>query len=109
MEIERRHTERTAVNLDAELISDGVSYAGTLENLSEDGIFIKTAHTKNAIDFTPGKIFQVKFQPSPGETLNLSCEAIWFYTETSSMGLIFSIGMKIINVPQRYKEFLEVL
>ena len=109
MSIERRRSERANVNIKAELVSEDISYTGVLENLSEDGMFMKTAPVKHAKGFIPGTIYKLNIQKPHEETLNLSCEVVWFHTETSSFGLIFRIGMKIINPPQSYKELLEVL
>jgi hypothetical protein len=106
--MERRRFRRKIVSLKAELISGGVSYLGVIENLSEEGIYMRIAPTKNAIDFVPGTKVELRFQPSSEETLNLPCSVKWAY-KTPPHGLTTSIGMEIINPPPEYKEFLETL
>lgn len=48
----------------------------------------------------------MNFELPPGETLNLNCEIIWvsktLYSEKKN-----AFGMKIIDPPPKYKEFVE--
>lgn len=84
------------VSLNAELISDGRSYSGFIENFSEDGIYMRTAPTKTPINFTLGTTLKLKFQPHSGEILCLSCKVKWLY-KTPVHGLTNSIGLEIIE------------
>ena len=120
------------VSFKVELISGSSSLAGFIENLSGDGIYMKTSPAKAAVDFTPGKIFEVKFQPLFGETLcntrvckyhntcivkfqplfeealRLQCKIKWSY-KTPPHGLTNSIGMEVIHPHPTYGEFLKKL
>ena len=104
--MEKRRSKRIIVSLKAELISDGTSYTGFIENLSENGLFITTAPTKTAIIFTPEAPCEIKFQLPSGETLNLPCKIIWAY-RTPPHGITNSIGLEIIDQHQKYIEFLK--
>jgi len=106
--VERRRSKRKIVSLEARLVSGGVRLAGVIENLSEEGIYMRTAPTKSVIDFSPGTPLELSFQLPSGEMLNLHCNVKWAY-KTLPHGLTNSIGMEIINPPQKYKEFLKSL
>jgi hypothetical protein len=115
--MEKRRSKRKIVALKAEIVSGGKSYAGVIENLSEDGIYIITTPSKSSIDFALGTTVELKFQPpsepkdilrSSGETINLHCKVIWSY-KTPPHGLTHSIGMEIINPSPEYKELLKTL
>jgi hypothetical protein len=107
--MERRLLKRVTHNLKAEYISGGMSYTGFIENFSEDGIFMRTAPTKTAIDFSSQTNSELKFQLSSGETFHIHGEVRWFHTEISSHGLIFRIGVKITNPSSQYIKFLKTL
>lgn len=96
--MERRCFKRTIVSFKAELLSDGISYAGIIENLSEEGIYIRTIPTKTSIDFTPGTPLELKFQRHSEGPLNLHlyCKVKWLY-KTPPYGLTSSIGLEIID------------
>ncbi len=106
--MEKRRSRRKIVSLEAELISGGISYKGFIGNISGDGIYIRTAPTKTTINFAPKTTLELKFQLPSGETLNLHCKVIWSY-KTPPHGLTYSMGVKIIDPPPKYKEFLETL
>jgi hypothetical protein len=104
----RRHERRTA-HLNAEFISSGLSYTGFIENISDEGMFMTTDPTKTAIDFTPAIPRTLKFQLPSGNTLKIQCDVRWFYMKTSTHGLIFTMGIKIINPPSQYIDFIKTL
>ncbi len=106
--MEKRRFKRIIVSLKAELISDGTSYTGFIENLSENGLFVTTTPTKTAIVFTPETRCEIKFQLPSGETLNLPCKITWAY-RTPPHGITNSIGLEIIDPHPKYREFLKTL
>ena len=103
-----RSVYRKIVSFKVELISGSSNLAGFIENLSDDGIYMKTSPAKAAVDFTPGKIFEVKFQPLFEEALRLQCKIKWSY-KTPPHGLTNSIGMEVIHPHPTYEEFLKNL
>ena len=96
--MEKRCSERTVVSLNAELISEGISYAGVIENFSKDGVYIRTAPTKTPAHFASGTPVELKFQRLSQEPLNLHlyCKVRWSY-KTPPHGLTTSIGLEIID------------
>ncbi len=117
--MERRHFNRKKVSLNVELISGDTSHLGFIENVSEEGLHLKTAPSRTEIDCTPGTILELKFQLPSKETLNLHCKVVWAY-KTPHEGLTSSLkvdpapeyttmGMQIIDPPSKYKKFISSL
>lgn len=122
--MERRRFRRIIVLLAAEIISrtdsysgfleiptefNGVSFytfAGTIENMSEDGMMITVPETTK-INFTTGSTIEVGFHIHSEERLNLHCEVKWSKTKTSRYGVSQCIGMAIITPPPLYNKFLK--
>lgn len=106
--MEKRRSKRKFVKIKNEIISGGRSFKGVIGNISAEGIYMRVEAVKVYIDLEPGEIFELKFQPIPGETLNLHCMIKWrdllpVYRTTFGFG----IGMEIIDPPLKYKEFYE--
>jgi len=109
--MERRHPQRIIFNLNVELISNGKSYTGFIENLTENGIGVTTTPIESAIDFVPGTIVELKLRLPSEEIIALSCEIIWLHSyKLRSFRIVNTIGTKIIISPSlKYKEFLKTL
>jgi hypothetical protein len=109
----RRVSNRVIVNLDAELIFDDVSYTVNIQNLSKDGIFVKSSITKTARAFMPGKKHDLHFQLPSGESIRLRCQIKWLHSSTlykiSTDNLLNSMGIEIIKPSLEYKAFVETL
>ena len=98
------------MNLLAELFAGSESYIGAIENLSEYGIYARIFHQKKSMDLTPGTALELKLKCLSGEKLNLHCEVKWIHIyETPSHDLVNSMGMNIIDPPQKYKELIRNL
>jgi hypothetical protein len=107
--MERRHSERISIHLNAHIFSNGKTYSGFIENVSEEGIeYLTTFLTQAPKNFTPNKIITLSFQIPSGETINLYCEVKWLL-RTSPHEDSLTLGMKIIDPPQEYEEFLKSL
>jgi len=108
IKMERRRSKRKTIRLAAEIIMGSVRCAGFVDNLSVNGMFMKTSPEPTSIDVIPGTTFEIQLQHAPGETLNLHCRALWSY-KNPPHGETHSIGMEIINLPQEYKAFVGTL
>ena len=98
------------MNLLTELFLARESYIGAIENLSEYGLYLRILASKNAIDFTSGTPLELEFRCLSGEELNLHCEVRRVYTNIKpTNGTITSMGMEIIDPPQKYKELIRNL
>jgi len=106
--MEKRSARRHGVGFKAELLYGGKSYAGLVENISENGLYAIAYPLDTAIDFHSGTELEMKFQLTSGEIVNLPCEVKWSY-KTPLHGLTFSIGTEIIEPSPEYKEYLKSL
>lgn len=107
--MERRNSERIPINLKATISSEGNSFEGIVENMSEDGLeYFMTSIVKVPQDFVPKKLMNISFQDRSGEMFSLICELIWFL-ETHKEGKNLLLGMKIIDPPFTYKEMVKGL
>ncbi len=122
--MERRTSNRIIVVLEAEIISGinpysgfseistgfpGVNfytYAGIIENLSEDGMLI-TIPGKSNLNLNIGSELEIGFQLPSGERLDLHCMVKRFHDKTSAHGVSHGIGMVIIDPPRVYCKFLK--
>ena len=105
----RKLTARTPVDFKAKIISDGETYPGFIQNVSEDGIgYLIESVLEVDRDFAPKKMLQINLQIPSGETLNLKCEIIWCSRKTPH-DKNATIGVKIIKPPQKYKKFVKKL
>ncbi len=96
--MERRNFDRINGGFEAEVIYEGRSYKGIIEDLSETGVRISTLPAEIEVDFVPGSFIDLKFQPHPGETLVLNCRIKWA-EKVSPHGLKYAIGMEVIDPP----------
>ena len=106
--MEKRRHKRRRVNLTAERISGNMKHAVFIENLSEDGICIITTPSTTITNLEPETPVTVRLKLSSGEMLNLDCRVVWSH-KTEPHGMTSSIGMEIIDPPQKYKEFVKNL
>ncbi|MEW6417789.1 MAG: PilZ domain-containing protein [Nitrospirota bacterium] len=107
--MEKRRYKRIKVNLKAERISGDEKYGVFIENISEHGICMITTHLKTHSKYTPGTDIDLRFRLSSGQTLNLCCKVIWAHSKIPPDGLTDSIGLKIIDPPLQYIEFVRTL
>jgi hypothetical protein len=98
----------SAMDSKVELLADGTSYVGIVENISEKGLYMIVNPSKTSIDFTSRVKLELKFQLPSGESLNLPCQVKWSY-KTPPHGLTYSMGMEILKQSPEYIEFISTL
>ncbi len=106
--MEKRRSRRISVYLSAERISGDSNHAIFIENLSESGICMIATPSKKTAGFKPGAPVTVKLKMSPNETINLDCRVIWSH-KSESNSITVSVGLEIINPPEKYREFVKKL
>ncbi len=105
--MDKRQTHRIECNINANIISGGKACGGFIDNISEDGIeYLLTSAIKSSVDFIPERIITLNFQTPSGKTLNLDCEVRW-YLRTTPEDETLTVGMKILDPPSSYQEFLK--
>jgi len=107
--MERRRSNRIAVNLKAQRISGDEKHTVFIEDISESGIHIITAPSVAYKKYTPGMDIDVRFQISPREKITLHCKTRWAYHKMPPEKEIDSIGLEILNPPTEYIEFIRAL
>jgi hypothetical protein len=114
----KKRSERFSVNLNSVITSGFRNYLGFIENVSEEGLaYIRVERdTFNLTlkEFTPEKIINIILVVADGETLNLNCQIKWSSLLSSPWPLpqdypTLGLGMKIIDPPKKYREYLETL
>ena len=122
--MERRRSKRIIIMLEAEIISSAKSYpgfleadtefpdvsvytyAGIIENISEDGMLISVSEITN-VNFHIGERLEIAFQLPSGERLNLHCMVKRFQDRISPQDGEQRIGMVIIDPPPVFRKFLK--
>ena len=105
---DKRFGDRIIVRLKAVMISQGMSYVGMIENISEYGFYMLAIPTKHAVDFTPGSAHIMKLRDASVDTINVNCRLKWSY-KTPPFGLTLSLGMEILDPSPEFRMFLETL
>jgi hypothetical protein len=107
---ENRSFKRVDSNINAEVTIDSKYYEGSIENLSEEGLFEIFFSVVEVTDFTPKKILKVKFHKPSGEDLDLKCKVVWLRLNRDNLArLEYRIGMEIISPPVTYKKYVKTL
>jgi hypothetical protein len=106
--MDSRRSKRLIIDLPAEVIINDKRYAGTIANLSEEGIYIVTAPSKSSTELTPDTDLELRFQFPSGEKMALQCRIKWAY-QTPPHGYTTSVGLVIIDSPITYKKLLQTL
>ena len=108
--MEKRIFKRINTTISAEITIDSRCYAGSIENLSEEGLFEIVFIETEITDFTPEKILRVKFYKPSGEELDLECKIVWLrLNRDNPRSLKYCMGMEIISPPASYKAFVQYL
>ena len=94
--MEKRRAKRISVGYKAEIGYDGKSFECVIENLSSTGAYIITASTSSETNFKPQETLELKFEPRPGEIVNLQCRIKWS-KKISPHRLTNRIGLEILN------------
>ena len=104
----KQRFKRYNVNLLSIVSLDAVNYTGFIKNASEEGLAYETysfASTLKKLS-TKKKIDLMLKMPS-GEILNLHCAIKW--SSEHSPWSLFKMGMKIIDPPLKYREYVKTL
>jgi hypothetical protein len=101
-----RRTERLSVNIEAELISEGIKYPGFIKNISENGLNAVIYSSKHLTSFYPGALLELNFQPS-ADKINLHGEINWLQiNKNPSYGLIYNLAVEIKKESPEYQALL---
>jgi hypothetical protein len=102
--------KRIDTKMSAEVTIDGKYYKGSIENVSEEGLFEIVFSEVEITGFTPKKTLTVKFHIPYGEDLDLKCQIVWLRLNRDNPArLKYCMGMEIISPPESYIKFVKTL
>jgi hypothetical protein len=96
-----RSSWRVPVRLNVTFHSGGNTYAGTITNLSEDGIFVST----NSLNIPPDPEFKISI-PIAQQTVHLPARLV---RTVKTNGHYNGFGVELINPPQQYLDYVDEL
>jgi hypothetical protein len=105
---EKRNSNRLAVSLVGEIVIDKISYTVLIENVSENGIYMKILPTETTIGFSIKKSYKVKFKLPSGKTLSADCNAKWSCKPPPHFK-VNCVGSELIDPSPRYIKFIKSL
>jgi hypothetical protein len=104
---EKRLSRRIDVHIEAEITFGGKTYAGIIKNVSESGVgYLMTSSMEEPEPLAPMKTVEIIFKTSSFQIYELSCTVAWF-SKTLPYGKTSILGMKIIDPPQSYKDWIK--
>jgi hypothetical protein len=106
--MEARRQKRLIVSLPAEISAENTHIAGSIENISDEGLYLVTAPSKISLNYESEAPVELSITFPSGEKINLTCRVKWSY-QTPPHGYTNSIGLEIIEKPQEYNEALKTL
>ena len=105
--MENRVSERISDSLDAEITLDGVNYSGIIMNYSEEGLFLVSATLYDVDAVDEQSEMEIRCVLPSEEKVNLTCKVKWSNKKDSPFGVSLNMGMKILDPPQKYTEFIK--
>ncbi len=106
--MEARRQKRLIVSLPAEITAEDTHIAGSIENLSDEGLYLITAPSQTSLNLKSDVPVNLSITFPSGGKINLTCRVKWSY-QTPPHGYTNSLGLEIIEKPPEYNEALETL
>ena len=104
----KQRFNRYNVNLVSTVSSDTTSYAGFTKNVSEEGLAYETYYFPSTLKrISTKEIIDLMLKMPSGEILKLNCAIKW--SSEHSPWSLFKMGMKIIDPPIKYREYVKTL
>ncbi len=108
--MERIRFKRIDTKIRADVTTDSKFHEGSIENISEEGLFEIVFPEIEVTDFTPKKFLGVKFHQPSGDDLNLKCQIVWLILNGDNPAKFkYCMGMEVISPLERYKKFVKTL
>lgn len=105
--MERRKHKRLYFDVKAGITLGDKTYAGYIGNVSESGIgYLITSSVMLQGDVPTNEIIELNFETPEGKLLKLQCEVRWSKKGLFS-GKTTSLGMRIIDPPPEYEQWLK--
>lgn len=101
----KRDNKRKDVGLEAVVLAGSMRYPAFIENISENGMFLRIAYFNEMIEFIPGEVLKLEITMPSGKILYLRCREIWSHINAPSSMMKVS-GVEIIDPPAWYMDFV---
>ena len=102
--MDKRRFKRIIIGFNVEMIYEGNTFRGVMENLSEAGVSIITDPVEKPVNFRSGSAAKLRFHPRDGELHSLACKIQWV-NDGYPKGMIYKMGMSILNPPWNESSF----
>lgn len=105
--VDRRKHKRIYFDVKARLTLEDKTYEGYIANVSKSGIgYLITSSVMLKDDVPPYQVMGVSFETPEGRRIELQCEVRWSKKGLFS-GKTTSVGMRIIDPPPEYEQWLK--
>lgn len=104
--VSETETVSSKFEIAAKFISKDKTYYGVIDDVYNDDEGYMLTYSINAEDFHHEKIMMLTLQIPSGETVCIKCEVKW-YLKASDDNKRLMLGMKIIDPPLVYKQFVK--
>ena len=105
--MERRKHKRIYFDVKARLTLGDKTFEGYIGNISESGIGYQiTSSVMIKSDVAPYETIELSFETPEGKTLEMQCEVRWSKKGLFS-GKTTSLGMRIVDPPPEYEQWLK--
>ena len=105
---QKQRFKRYNIKLLSIVSSDAANYTGFIKNASEEGLAYETYSFASTLKkLSTKKVVNIMLKMPSGEILNLNCAIKW--SSEHSPWSLFKMGMKIIDPPLKYREYVKTL
>lgn len=96
--MEKRHAKRIVAGYKTMILYGGNSYAGVIEDLSENGVSVIFEPMETDTSFNAGDSIELKVETPSGEHLDLKCKIKWL-SKIMPQTFRIRLGLEIIYPP----------
>ncbi len=107
--IEKRTHRRYCAGFEGKLIHKSVDYHAFIGNVSNSGIYIVALVGEAARGITPKTPLTVEIYLPKDDVISLNCRKVWSHKTILSHTSSRRMGMKIMNPPSKYIQFVNTL
>jgi hypothetical protein len=96
--MEKRRAKRITAGFKADIIYNGVSYPGVIENISASGISVLTNPIEAEVEFVAYEAIELIFEDPSGNEVTLECTIMWS-SPIPPHNARHRIGMELVGRP----------
>ncbi len=96
--MEKRRAKRVTAGYKTEIIYDGVTYSGVIENISASGVSLLTDPIDSEVEFVAYESADLKFEAPSGDNVTLECTIMWS-SPIPPHNVRYRIGLELVGRP----------